>query len=223
MIRIFVGYDERETVAFHACVSSIIRHASQPVSITPLCLANLAGYDEPVTDGSNAFSYSRFLVPWLCDFAGAALFIDGDMIVKGDVAELWALRQVDKGVQVVQHDYRTKAPVKYLGARNEDYPRKNWSSVVLWNCSHFPNRYLTPEYVKNATGAHLHRFAWLDDDRIGALPAEWNWLVGEYPVNPSAKLLHYTLGTPCFDEYADCDHAEEWHLERQLLNGCEQR
>lgn len=222
MIRIFVGYDEREPVAFHACVSSIIRHASQPVSITPLALNCLAGYDELHTDGSNDFVYSRFLVPSLCDFAGHALYIDGDMIVKGDVAELWARRDPNCSVQVVKHDYRTKAPVKYLGAKNEDYPRKNWSSVILWNCAHELNRALTPAYVQRATGAHLHRFAWLDDKHIGALPLGWNWLVGEYDQNPAAKLLHYTLGTPCFDRYADCDHAEEWHLERQHMNSCEQ-
>lgn len=222
MIRIFIGYDEREPVAFHVCVSSIIRHASQPVSIIPLALNCLPGYDEQHGDGSNDFIYSRFLVPYLCDFKGHAIYIDGDMIVKGDVAELWDKRAGNMGVQVVQHNYRTKQSVKYLGAPNENYPCKNWSSVILWNCEHFPNRYLTPEYVQAASGAHLHRFEWLAPERIGALPIEWNWLVGEYDENHQAKLLHYTLGTPCFDQYAACDHAEEWHLERQHMNSCEQ-
>lgn len=220
MIRVFIGYDEREPVAFHACVSSIIRHTSQPVSITPLALSTLTDYDEQHTDGSNAFIYSRFLVPALCDFMGHAIYLDGDMIVNGDIAELWALRDPSKGVQVVKHEYQTKQAVKYLGAKNEDYPRKNWSSVILWNCSYFPNRKLTSEYVQEQTGAHLHRFQWLEDDRIGELPPGWNHLVGEYEPNPNARLLHYTLGTPCFDEYATCDQSDVWHQERAIMNSC---
>lgn len=221
MIRVFVGYDPREPIAYHACVSSIIRNCSEPVSITPLALTMLNDYTESHTDGSNQFIYSRFLVPRMCDYSGHALYIDGDMIVKGDLAELWAMRDPTKGVQVVKHDYKTKQSKKYLGAKNEDYPRKNWSSVILWNCAHTPNRDLTPEYVQKSTGAHLHRFAWLPDDRIGELPREWNWLVDEYEHNDNAKLLHYTLGTPCFDDYANCDHSAEWHQERQILNSCD--
>ena len=155
----------------------------------------------------------------MCDYSGHAIYIDGDMIVKGDLAELWAMRDSYMGVQVVKHDYKTKRAKKYLGAKNEDYPRKNWSSVILWNCAHTPNRDLTPEYVQASTGAHLHRFAWLDDSRIGEMPKEWNWLVDEYEHNDNAKLLHYTLGTPCFDEFATCDHNSDWHQERQILNG----
>jgi hypothetical protein len=128
-----------------------------------------------------------------------------------------------KDVQVVKHDYKTKMPVKYLGSKNEDYPRKNWSSVILWNCSTFPNRKLTPEFVMNATGADLHRFTWLDDERIGELPPEWNWLDVEYEYNPNAKLVHYTLGTPCFHEFAtQGSFANEWHKERVLTEHCQQ-
>jgi lipopolysaccharide biosynthesis glycosyltransferase len=221
VIRIFIGYDPREPVAFHACVSSITRHASMPFSVTPLALNNLTGYKELHQDGSNQFIYSRFLVPALCDFQGWALYIDGDMIVTGDIAELWDMRDPLKAVQVVQHDYKTKAAKKYLGAKNEDYPRKNWSSVILWNCGHHQNRKLTVDHVQHATGAQLHRFQHLEDRFIGELPKEWNWLVGEYDKNPQAKLLHYTLGTPCFEEYAGCDHAEEWYQERQILNSCD--
>lgn len=221
MIRIFCGYDPREPVAYHACVSSIIRHSSEPVSITPLYLPMMREYTEAHTDGSNQFIYSRFLVPHMCDYKGHAIYIDGDMIVNGDIAELWALRDTYSGVQVVKHDYKTKRNTKYLGAKNEDYPRKNWSSVILWNCAHFPNRRLTPDYISEHDGAHLHRFAWLDDDRIGELPPEWNWLVDEYPHNDQAKLLHYTLGTPCFDAFAGCDHAIEWHQERQIMSSCD--
>jgi hypothetical protein len=145
------------------------------------------------------------------------------MIVRGDIAELWNLRDVYKDVQVVKHDYKTCMPVKYLGAKNEDYPRKNWSSVILWNCNSFPNRALTPKFVQQSTGSELHRFSWIDDDRIGALPPEWNWLPDEYGPNTDAKLLHYTLGTPCFQEFADTPQSEDWHRERILTEYCQQR
>jgi lipopolysaccharide biosynthesis glycosyltransferase len=156
-------------------------------------------------------------------FTGSAIFIDGDMIVRGDIAELWDLRDVYKDVQVVKHDYKTRMPVKYLGAKNEDYPRKNWSSVILWNCNSFPNRRLTPEFIQRSTGSELHRFSWIDDERVGELPPEWNWLPDEYGPNPAAKLLHYTLGTPCFHEFADTPQGSEWHRERILTEYCQQR
>ena len=114
-------------------------------------------------------------------------------------------------------------PVKYLGSKNENYPRKNWSSVILYNCSHPKNRILTPEFVQNATGAQLHRFSWLQDDLIGSLPIEWNWLPDEFGPNDNAKLLHYTLGTPCFHEFANTPMADEWHRERILTEYCQQR
>jgi lipopolysaccharide biosynthesis glycosyltransferase len=222
-IPIFIGYDPREAIAFHTCVNSIIRHASQPVSIVPLALNNFGDYTETHTDGSNQFIYSRFLVPHLMDYQGQAIFMDGDMIVRGDIAELWAMRLLDKDVQVVKHDYKTRMTTKYLGSKNEDYPRKNWSSVMIFNCSNYPTRKLTPEYIQKSTGAHLHRFEWTSDDRVGTLPPEWNWLPDEYGANPDAKLLHYTLGTPCFHEFATTPMADEWHRERMFAEYCLQR
>ena len=222
-IPVFVGYDPREAIAYHTCVNSIIRHASQPVAIVPIALNLFQDYTETHTDGSNHFIYTRFLVPHLMEFQGWAIFIDGDMIVRDDIMKLWNLKELDKDVMVVKHDYQTCMPVKYLGAKNEDYPRKNWSSVILWNCNSFPNRRLTPEFVQKSSGSFLHRFSWLDDSRIGELPSEWNWLPDEYGVNLNAKLLHYTLGTPCFQEFADTPQADEWHRERILTEYCQQR
>ena len=222
-IPVFVGYDPREAIAYHTCVNSIIRHASRPVAIIPIALNLFQDYKETHTDGSNNFIYTRFLVPHLMGFKGWAIFIDGDMIIRGDIVELWNLREVDKDVMVVKHDYQTCMPVKYLGAKNENYPRKNWSSVILWNCNSFPNRQLTPEFVQTSSGSFLHRFSWLDDDRIGDLPPEWNWLPDEYGPNLNAKLLHYTLGTPCFQEFADTPQGNEWHRERILTEYCQQR
>jgi lipopolysaccharide biosynthesis glycosyltransferase len=223
MIRIFIGYDPREAVAYHVCVNSLIRRSSVPFSVTPLALRNLSGYTERHVDGSNQFIYSRFLVPHLGDFNGWAIFMDGDMLVREDIQRLWALRDESKAVLVVKHDYRTKLKEKYLGAKNEDYPRKNWSSVILWNCAHPANRALTPQFIENATGAQLHRFTWLDNTLIGDLPIEWNWLPDEFGANPEAKLLHWTLGTPCFHEFADAPMAEEWHRERILAEHSTQR
>jgi len=222
-IPVYVGYDPREAIAFHTCVNSIIRHASKPVAIIPVALNLFRDYEETHTDGSNHFIYTRFLVPHLQEYTGWAIFIDGDMIVRGDISELWELRNPYMDVQVVKHDYKTRMPVKYLGARNEDYPRKNWSSVILWNCNSFPNRQLTPEFIQKSTGSELHRFSWLDDSRIGELPPEWNWLPDEYGINKDAKLLHYTLGTPCFQEFADTPQGDEWHRERILTEYCLQR
>ena len=222
-IPVFIGYDPREAIAFHTCVNSIIRHATVPVSIVPLALNLLEGYTETHADGSNHFIYSRFLVPHLMKFNGWAVFIDGDMILRDDIAKLWALREMDKDVVVVKHNYKTRMKEKYLGSKNENYPRKNWSSVILWNCSSYPNRKLTPEFIMDASGAELHRFTWIDDEQIGELPPEWNWLPDEFGVNPDAKLLHYTLGAPCFVEFATTPQGDEWHRERILTEYCQQR
>ena len=223
MIPIFIGYDPREAIAYHVCTNSIIRQSSEPVSFNPLALNILKGYDERHTDGSNHFIYSRFLVPHLMNYQGWAIFIDGDMILRSDIKELWDLRDESKAVMVVKHDYQTRMAEKYLGSKNENYPRKNWSSVILWNCGHPANASVTPEFVQSATGAQVHRFTWLTDVLVGELPKEWNWLDIEYEWNPLAKLVHYTLGTPCFHEFADKgDFADEWHRERIYTEYCQQ-
>ena len=214
MINVFIGFDPREAIAYHVCANSIIRHSSNAVALVPLALNNLGSYTETHSDGSNQFIYSRFLVPHLMNYNGWAIFIDGDMILRDDISKLWELRDETKAVQVVQHNYTTKMNEKYLGAKNENYPRKNWSSVILWNCSHPANRKVTPEFVQLSTGAQVHRFSWLDDNEIGELPIEWNWLPDEFGPNYNAKLLHYTLGTPCFHEFATSPMADEWHKER---------
>lgn len=221
-IPVFIGYDPREAIAYHVCVNSIIRNASQPVAVIPVALNLFADYQETHNDGSNHFIYTRFLVPYLMGFQGKAIFIDGDMVVKGDIVELYQYLDMSSDVAVVKHDYKTKMSQKYMGAKNEDYPRKNWSSVIVWNCNSFPNRQLTPEFVQSKPGSFLHRFSWLKDERIQALPPEWNWLPDEYGPNPNAKLLHYTLGTPCFHEFADTPQGDEWHHERILTDYCQQ-
>jgi lipopolysaccharide biosynthesis glycosyltransferase len=156
-------------------------------------------------------------------YNGWAIFMDGDMLLRDDISELWNLRDETKAVMVVKHDYQTKLTTKYLGSKNESYPRKNWSSVILWNCGHPANKSITPEFVMTATGAQVHRFTWLDDSLIGELPKIWNWLPDEYGNNPDAKLLHYTLGTPSFHDFATTTMSDEWHRERILTDYCQQQ
>jgi lipopolysaccharide biosynthesis glycosyltransferase len=212
MLKIFVGFDGKvEPVAYHTFCQSVIEKASIPVSFTPLALNTLSDYKETHTDGSNAFIYSRFLVPYLCGFKGMALFVDGDMICRTDIAEILWEHDQDEAVKVVKHYYQTKHPIKYLGSKNEDYPKKNWSSVMLWNCSHHLNKQLTPKFVMENKGKYLHRFEWLKhEDQVGKLDAAWNWLETEYEYNLDAKLIHHTLGTPCFKDYQSTDYAQEW-------------
>lgn len=210
-IKIFIGFDQRESVAYHVFSQSIIEKSSLPLEITPLSISNLTEYRETHNDQSNDFIYSRFLTPYLTGFEGWAIFADGDMICKTDIKELWEMQDPSKALMVVKHNYETKASIKYLGNKNENYPRKNWSSLILWNCSHPKHKILTPNFIANQTGKYLHRFSWLDDDDIGVLPHEWNWLAIEYPENKAAKLIHYTLGTPCFRDYKDTDMANDWY------------
>ena len=205
-----VGFDQREAIAYHVFCQSVIDRSSIPVSFLPLSLSTLNGYIETHTDGSNSFIYSRFLTPWLHNFKGWSIFADGDMICNDDIAKLWALRDPTKAVLVAKHNYKTKAKIKYLGNKNEDYPKKNWSSLILWNCEHPKNIILTPEFLRSKDGSYLHRFTWLNDEDIGEIPLGWNWLVTEYEDSDAAQLLHYTLGTPCFLEYQDSNMSEIW-------------
>jgi lipopolysaccharide biosynthesis glycosyltransferase len=216
MITIFIGYDAKETIAYHVCVNSIIRQSTQPINIVPLSLNLLNDYKETHSDASNQFAYTRFLIPYLMGYNGYAIFIDGDMVLQEDITNLYKLFDSNYAVQVIKHNYKTKRSTKYLDAKNEDYPRKNWSSVVLWNCAHPKNKMLTTDFVQTASGSQLHRFTWLDDSDIGELPVEWNWLSDEYGENPNAKLIHYTLGTPCFEEFANTPMSEHWHAELKL-------
>ena len=217
-IKMVIGFDQRESIAYHTFTQSIIDKSSLPVSFTPLAINTLKGYQETHADKSNDFVYSRFLTPYLNAFSGWAIFADGDMICQSDVKELWDLRDQTKAVLVVKHDYKTKTQKKYLGNINRNYPKKNWSSLILWNCAHPKHRILTPDFVSNQTGKFLHRFSWLEDEDIGDLPKDWNWLAIEYLDNPNANIVHYTLGTPCFREYSQGSMADYWHAVYQRVN-----
>jgi hypothetical protein len=215
-IRLFVGRDPAETVGYHVFIESVLRRTDP----NKIIISSIAG---DKGDASNVFGKARFLVPYMCNFNGWAIFADGsDMLMRADIKELWDLRETGYDVMVAPHCYSTKHPVKFLGQPNDDYPRKNQSSLMLMYCGGYPWRKITPEYVKQATSSHLHRFEFLKEDRIGELPKEYNWLVSEYPYNPEAKLAHFTIGLPCWPSYKNCDYADEWRQELRQVNHFQQ-
>lgn len=225
-LNVFIGYDERESIAWHTMAHSVFKYSSQPVAIHPVNLENLSGHylREHDPRQSNAFSFSRFLVPHLMDFQDDAIFFDCDMLLTEDVYELFEIgRRNAKPVSVVKHDYVPKNDVKYLGNRQYSYPRKNWSSVIYWNCADKKNSVLSPSFVRDADAATLHRFLWLNDEDIGALPIEWNFLVGEYEVSSKLpKNIHWTIGGPYFNEYCETDYRDNWFKMRDEMLRCDQ-
>ena len=215
MIRVFLGYDSGQTVGYHVACNSIHRLSSRPVAVAPLMLSQLAHvFDRPRDPRqSTEFSFTRFLVPYLCDYAGWAIYADCDIVLREDIAALWAMRDERYAVQVVKHVHVPTSPVKFLGRQQSIYARKNWSSVMLLNNARC--RALTPDYVRYASGLDLHQFRWLaGDEEIGALPETWNHLVESDPA-PAATpaVLHYTEGGPWFEAYRDSAHATEWWSE----------
>lgn len=218
MIRIFIGYDPREAVAFNVLCHSIQTRSSLPVSIAPLMLSQLRGVlaRERHPLQSTDFSFSRFLTPHLSDYAAWSIFLDCDMLMLDDVAALWALRDERYSVMVVKHDHRPREATKFLGQPQTAYAKKNWSSVMLFNNARC--RALSADYVSRASGLELHQFKWLQSDGlIGALPARWNHLVGYDPPSRDVSLVHYTLGGPYFADYAECEYAAEWRAERDAM------
>jgi hypothetical protein len=219
VLRIFIGYDPRESVAFHVLSHSLLRRSSVPLSVAPLVRSQLKTlYTRPRgPTESTEFSMTRFLVPYLSNYTGWSLYMDCDMLCRTDIAALAAEveRQQDKAVLVCKHDYVPKSERKFFDQVQTKYARKNWSSLVLFNNERC--KALSPDFVNSASGLELHRFAWTDDRLIGELEREWNWLVGEYPQNPAARIVHFTLGGPYFPEYRACDYADEWFAERHLM------
>jgi hypothetical protein len=220
MIRVFIGYDRKEPVAFGVLAHSINARASEPVAIAPVMLSQLghvftrARHPLQSTD----FSFSRFLVPHLCDYQGWAVFMDCDMLVVDDITKLWKLRDEKYAVQVVKHRHVPKEAVKFLDQPQTKYEKKNWSSVMLFNNA--ACRALTPDYVNSASGLELHQFKWLGDDaRIGDIPHRWNHLVDYDPPRPAGELslLHYTTGGPYFEAYRACGYADLWLAERERM------
>jgi len=218
MITVCIGYDPAEAVAYHVLCHSILRHCSVPVRFIPINKANIAEFKRDKEDGATEFSFSRFLTPYLCGYSGQAIFMDCDMILTTDLSKILDECDLAHDVFVVKHDYTPKTKTKFLGATQHLYPKKNWSSVMVFNCFSQPCKRLDAETVNNASGKYLHQFEWADESRVGSLSPEWNHLVGENEPNPNAKIVHYTLGTPCFNGYEDQEWADEWFKEKELMN-----
>ena len=226
-LKIYVGWDSREDIAYQICRKSILDTATVPVEIIPLkqkVLKSKGVYwrDEDKL-ASTEFTFTRFLVPTLQDFKGWALFIDCDFVALADVKQLFDQCNNKYAVMCAHHDYTPKEEIKMDGQTQTIYPRKNWSSMMLINCAHPSNATLSAEFVNDPTidGKYLHRFSWLRDDEIGKLSHEWNWLVGWYkePKDGKPKFLHYTEGGPWFDDYKNCEYSSEWYgIERQYLS-----
>ncbi len=226
MLTICVGYDPRETVAWHVCTHSILRRATRPIRLISIQLNQLGNiYKRPhpyKEGGSTEFAISRFLAPYIAG-PGTTLFLDSDILCLTDITQLEdvALGNPQHDVMVVKHDYKPITKRKFLGQKQHAYPCKNWSSVMLFNGHRMAVRNLTPEYVNAASPMALHRFEWARS--IGELPVEWNHLVEEYNPNPDAKLIHFTLGGPWFKGHEQCEYAAEWFAEYEDMHSCETR
>jgi len=217
-MKVFVGYEPREDIAYQVCKHSI--QTKQPkAEVRPLIqkeLRDAGWYSRPVDKlASTEFTFTRFLIPELMNFKGWAVFMDCDMILTTDIKELFDQADDKYAVMCVQHDYTPREGIKMDGQKQTIYPRKNWSSVVLWNCSHPSNRVVTQDFVNDTelNGAYMHRFSWLKDEEIGELDHTWNYLVGVYDDIETPKLIHYTEGGPWFENYRDCEFNELWKKE----------
>ena len=213
---VYIGYDAREDIAYRVCDYSIRKHSPKATTI-PLKQSKLRSqgvyWREVDPLSSTEFTFTRFLVPALMDYNGWAIFCDCDFLWTEDVEALLAQKNDKYAVMVVKHDYTPPEGEKMDGCRQHPYPRKNWSSMILWNCGHPSNKGLTPEVVNSQTGQYLHRFSWLKDDEIGEVSHEWNWLVNWYksPAQGTPKVIHYTEGGPWFENYRDCDFNDIWN------------
>jgi lipopolysaccharide biosynthesis glycosyltransferase len=217
---IYVGWDSREDIAYQVCRHSLGTRATIPVSITPIKQQSLREeglYTRDVDPlAATEFTYTRFFVPYLQGFKGWALFCDCDFLWLTDIAELVSMLDDNYAIMCVHHDHQPKENRKMDDRPQTQYPRKNWSSMVLYNCSHPANSVLTTDIANKETGAFLHRFQWLTDDLIGEIPESWNWLEGwsDKPSSGHPNAIHYTRGGPWFDEWQTVDYADLWNQER---------
>jgi lipopolysaccharide biosynthesis glycosyltransferase len=224
-VKVFVGYDSREDIAWQVCRHSLLRHSDQNVSVIPLrqsVLRELGLYERSLdAAASTEFSLTRFLTPYLAaQQQGWVIFCDCDFLFTTDVRNVLDGLDPAKALYCVQHDYVPTHQVKMDGKRQTTYPRKNWSSFMVFNCGHPDVRRLTPSVVNASNPAYLHRFEWVgDNDALGALDLDWNFLEGEYPMpRATPRVIHYTNGGPWFEQWQNCCYADLWLRERDLYS-----
>lgn len=228
-LKIYVGYDSREDIAWQVCRFSLLRHSNSDLGIHPLkqaSLRELGLYTRPLDKlASTEFSLARFLTPYLAAHDGWTIFVDCDFLFTTDVTNVLEGVSRDKAVYVVKHDYTPAFGVKMDAQVQTAYPRKNWSSFILFNNAHPLVKALTPEVVNRESPAYLHRFNWIpNDELIGELPLAWNFLAGEYPrLERTPNAIHYTNGGPWFSSWQHVDYADLWLQERQRYEESVQR
>jgi lipopolysaccharide biosynthesis glycosyltransferase len=220
-LKVYVGYDSREDIAWQVCRFSLLRHATSNVEIYPLKQPNLRAlglYTRAPDKASTEFSLTRFLTPYLAAHDGWTIFVDCDFLFTADIATVLKERDRSKAVYVVKHDYVPANAVKMDGRAQTSYPRKNWSSFMLFNNAHPAVNKLTPDVVNRESPAFLQRFNWVgSDDLIGELPVTWNFLEGEYPrPERTPHAIHFTNGGPWFPNKQDVDYADLWRAERDM-------
>lgn len=224
-LRIFIGWDSREDIAYQVCKRSLELQSSIPLEISPIRQLELRrkGLYSRAPDklSSTEFSFTRFLTPYLAGYQGWAVFVDCDFLFRKDVAGLLDYCDPSKALYCVQHDYRPSETTKMDGQLQTQYPRKNWSSFMLINCGHEQVRSLTPDMVNTESGLHLHRFNWLSDDVMGALPITWNYLEGWHTraecEDPTA--VHFTRGGPWFEQWRQVEYGAEWSTIADQMTG----
>ena len=225
-MKVYVGHDSREDIAYQVCEHSIKRRdpSAEVIPLKQKQMRDSGLYTRPVDKlASTEFTFTRFFVPYLNDFKGWAVFCDCDFLWKIPSHELVKYCDPSKAVVVVQHDYTPKETTKMDGQTQTVYPRKNWSSFIVWNCAHASNKSVDPKFIGDADAATLHRFLWLKDEEIGELSTKWNWLVGEYDKpTDDVNVLHWTLGGPYFEEYSDTEFSSEWKKEFESMTYCKQ-
>jgi hypothetical protein len=216
-MKVFIGYDSRENIAYRVAKASLLKHSSIPLEVTPIVLNDMRYRGiykrEPDALAATEFSFTRFLTPYLAGYTGWALFCDCDFLFRGDIAAITDYMDGAKAMLCVPHQYAPPETVKMDGKTQHQYPRKNWSSFMFINCEHDQVRALTPEVVNTQTGMYLHRFAWLTDDVIGELPVAFNYLEGWHTKDdcPNPIAVHFTRGGPWFNEWQNVEYAAEWN------------
>ena len=220
-MKVYIGYDSSQDIAYQVCKSSILKYTN--VEVIPLVQQNLRERGIYTRDidplSSTEFTFTRFLVPYLNEYKDWAMFVDSDFLFTEDISNLFKLANEEYAVMVVKHNYNPESSIKMNNKQQLLYPRKNWSSLILWNCGHPSNIKLSTQIVNEKSGSYLHRFNWLDDSEIGELDLRWNWLVNWHTesTNGIPKAIHYTEGGPWLENYKNCEYADLWISEKNRM------
>lgn len=213
-ITIFIGLDEPNKISYEKCVKSIQgRNKKYDIQLYPINYNTVKEYSRKKDPyESTQFAFARFFAPYLCNFEGMSIFCDGDFLFLESIDKLIDLYDNKYAVMCCKHDYKPNNDIKMDGKKQTSWPRKNWSSLMIFNNEHPKNKTLNPLTINNQSGAFLHRFKWLEDEEIGSLPLQWNWLVGWYkePNDGRPLALHYTEGGPWLNNYKDCEYSDLW-------------